>query len=222
MNLDICWVGALGWWLAPLLFMLELRVRFPVSAVWKKQTCFFPIHLWNSVLWGASVTERWSARPQTSWVWISNPVSWGQCYLTHLFILRRFSWPNLACMCTQVHLDLIKGDKSVLMKRLKSETVPKPNVLLVDHMYGECQEQWQTLRTVARHASQVVKSTKVQLYLYHLCSIGIWRIKCQRSWASEKSWWGCCNISADTSRLLPHDSMSHSQQAPAKSTSLQF
>ena len=33
-------------------------VRFPVSAVWKKQKCFFPIHVWKSVLWGASVTER--------------------------------------------------------------------------------------------------------------------------------------------------------------------
>ena len=100
----------------------------------------------------------------------SNPVSGGQCYLTHLFILRRFSWPNLDCMCTKVHLDLLKGDKSVLMKRLESdsETVPKPNVLLVDHMYGECQEQWQTLRTVARYASQVVKSTKVQLSLSSL------------------------------------------------------
>ena len=56
------------------------------------------------------------------------------------------------------------------MKRLgsDSETVPKPNVLLVDHMYGEHQEQSQTLRTVARHASQVVKSTKVQLSLSSL------------------------------------------------------
>ena len=27
-------------------------------AVWKKQKCFFPIHVWKSVLWGASVTER--------------------------------------------------------------------------------------------------------------------------------------------------------------------
>ena len=55
---------------------------------------------------------------------------------------------------------LLKGAKSVLMNYLRSdsETVPKPNVLLVDHMYGERQEQWQTLRTVARHASQVVKS----------------------------------------------------------------
>ena len=65
---------------------------------------------------------------------------------------------------------LLKGDKYVLMKRLgnDSETAPKPNVLLVDHMYGERQEQWQTLRTVARHASKVVKSTKVQLSLSSL------------------------------------------------------
>ena len=51
------------------------------------------------------------------------------------------------------------------MKRLGSDsvTVTKPNVLIVDHMYGKRQEQWQTLRAVARHASQVVKSTKVQL-----------------------------------------------------------
>ena len=50
--------GALGWWLPPLPFMLhEFGVRFPVSAVWKKQKCSFPIHSLNSVLWGASVTE---------------------------------------------------------------------------------------------------------------------------------------------------------------------
>ena len=45
------------------------------------------------------MTERWRARPQTSRVLISNPVSRGQCHLT---ILRRFSWPNLVCMCTKV------------------------------------------------------------------------------------------------------------------------
>ena len=33
---------------------------------------------------------------------VSSPVSEGQCHLTHLTILRRFSWPNLACMCTKV------------------------------------------------------------------------------------------------------------------------
>ena len=50
--------GALGWWLAPLPFTPEFGVRFPVSAVWKKHKCFFPIHVWKSLLWGASVTER--------------------------------------------------------------------------------------------------------------------------------------------------------------------
>ena len=33
---------------------------------------------------------------------ISNPVSGGQCHLIHLTILRRFSWPSLAYMCTKV------------------------------------------------------------------------------------------------------------------------
>ena len=33
---------------------------------------------------------------------ISNPVSGGQCHLKHLTILRRFSWPSLAYMCTKV------------------------------------------------------------------------------------------------------------------------
>ena len=51
---------------------------------------------------------------------------------------------------------LLKTDTSVLMKRLRSdsENVPKPNVLLVDHIVCERQEQWHTLWTVARHASQ--------------------------------------------------------------------
>ena len=33
---------------------------------------------------------------------VSNPVSGGQCHLIHLTILRRFSWPSLAYMCTKV------------------------------------------------------------------------------------------------------------------------
>ena len=33
---------------------------------------------------------------------LSNPVSGGQCHLNHLTILRRFSWPSLAYMCTKV------------------------------------------------------------------------------------------------------------------------
>ena len=31
-----------------------------------------------------------------------NPLSGGQCHLNHLTILRRFSWPSLAYMCTKV------------------------------------------------------------------------------------------------------------------------
>ena len=38
----------------------------------------------------------------TARVRISNPVSGGQCHLNHLTILRRFSWPSLAYMCTKV------------------------------------------------------------------------------------------------------------------------
>ena len=39
---------------------------------------------------------------QTAMARKSNPVSRGQCHLTFLTILRRFSWPNLAYMCTKV------------------------------------------------------------------------------------------------------------------------
>ena len=42
------------------------------------------------------------ARPQTARARISNSVSGGQCHLIHLSIIRRFSWPSLAHMCTQV------------------------------------------------------------------------------------------------------------------------
>ena len=56
----------------------------------------------DSILWGAYVTKRWRARPQTAKARISNPVSGGQCHPIHLTILRRFSWPSLAYMCTKV------------------------------------------------------------------------------------------------------------------------
>ena len=52
--------------------------------------------------WRASVTERQRARPQTARAQILNPVSEGQCYLINLTILKRFSWPSLAYMCTNM------------------------------------------------------------------------------------------------------------------------
>ena len=49
-----------------------------------------------------SIVGSLRARPQTARARISNPVSGGQCHLNHLTILRRFSWPSLAYMCTKV------------------------------------------------------------------------------------------------------------------------
>ena len=46
--------------------------------------------------------SQYCARPQTARTRISNPVSGRQCHLNHPTILRRFSWPSLAYMCTKV------------------------------------------------------------------------------------------------------------------------
>ena len=56
----------------------------------------------DSILCGASVVERYRARPQTARAQISNSVSGGLCHLIHLTILRRFSWSGIAYMCTKV------------------------------------------------------------------------------------------------------------------------
>ena len=64
----------------------------------RNKKCFSPIHVWKS----APVTERWRARPQNARAQISHPVNGGQCHLNHLTILRRFSWPSLAYLCTKV------------------------------------------------------------------------------------------------------------------------
>ena len=47
------------------------------------------------------------ARPQTASAQILNTVSEGQCHRIHLTMLRRFSSPSLAYMCTKVALNLI-------------------------------------------------------------------------------------------------------------------
>ena len=56
----------------------------------------------------AACLKSWRSRvrtpllPQTVRARISNPVSGGQYHLIHLTILRRYSWPRLAYMCTKV------------------------------------------------------------------------------------------------------------------------
>ena len=91
-------------------FTPEIGVRFPVPAVWKKQKSFFSIHSWNIHPWprGRVLGLRPPAR-----VWISNYVSGGQCHLTHLAIIRRFSWPNLA----YVHKCGLKTDSFIFLSR---------------------------------------------------------------------------------------------------------
>ena len=74
----------------------ELRSQHTQLQPSKKQNVSSPLTREDSILWGASVTERSRARHQTTRARISNPVSGGQCHLLHLTILRRFSWPSLA------------------------------------------------------------------------------------------------------------------------------
>ena len=60
----------------------------------------------NSILWGASATDRERSLPQTTRARISNYVSGGQCHIIHIIILRRFTWPSLAYMCTKMTLKI--------------------------------------------------------------------------------------------------------------------
>ena len=71
------------------------RVRaplWPISSTFTRK---------DSILWRASVTERWRARPQTASARISHSVSGEQCHLIHFTILKRCSWPSLAYICAQ-------------------------------------------------------------------------------------------------------------------------
>ena len=58
----------------------------PGLQVSKKPIFSSPLTRKDSILWGASVTERWGARSQTARARISNPVSGGQCHLTILMM----------------------------------------------------------------------------------------------------------------------------------------
>ena len=85
--------GALVQWVKLPAWKVGHREYEPHSVlpVLKKQNVSSPLTRKDSILWGASVSERWRARPQTARARISNPVSGGQCHLIHLTILRRFS-----------------------------------------------------------------------------------------------------------------------------------
>ena len=57
--------------------------HFLTLFIYRSSCSWCPIHVWKLVLWGASVTERYRARPQTARARISNPVSGGQFHLNH-------------------------------------------------------------------------------------------------------------------------------------------
>ena len=86
----------------------------------RKQNVSTPLTREHLILCGASVTERWRARPQTARARNSNPVSGRQYHLIHFTILRRFSWPSLAYMCTKV------AKKPIHFISFLTSTVPTP------------------------------------------------------------------------------------------------
>ena len=78
------------------------RVRGSVPGLGGLKKKMFLPHPRVKVSIVGSLRDKERARPQTARARISNPVSGGQCHLNHLTILRRFSWPSLAYMCTKV------------------------------------------------------------------------------------------------------------------------
>ena len=79
--------GAVVQWLKLLVWKVLL---WPPSL--KETKWFFSAHPKDSILWRASLTERWRARPQTARAQISTPVSGGQCHLIHFTILNLMSY----------------------------------------------------------------------------------------------------------------------------------
>ena len=83
---------------------IHARVRGSVPGLGglKETKMFLPHPRVKLSIVGSLRDREVRARPQTANARISSPVSGGQCRLIHLTILRRFSWPSLAYMCTKV------------------------------------------------------------------------------------------------------------------------
>ena len=83
-------------------FHARVRGSVPGLGGFKETKMFLPHPRVKVSIVGSLLDREVAARPQTARARISNPVSGGQCHLNHLTILRRFSWPSLAYMCTKV------------------------------------------------------------------------------------------------------------------------
>ena len=78
----------------------EPRCGIQVS---KKQTVSSLFTRKDSILWGASVTEKLVASSVSDRQGSNfEPVSREKCHLIHLTIIRRFPWPSLAYMSAKV------------------------------------------------------------------------------------------------------------------------
>ena len=83
-------------------FHAKVRGSVPGLGGLKETKMFLPHPRVKVNIVGSLRDREVARRPQTARARISNPVSGGQCHLIHLTILRRFSWPSLAYMCTKV------------------------------------------------------------------------------------------------------------------------
>ena len=74
---------------------LESRRSWFRAPLWrlsfKEKNVSSPLTPKDSILWGASVTGRWCARPQTPSSRVSNPVSGGQSHHPQDILLAQFS-----------------------------------------------------------------------------------------------------------------------------------
>ena len=189
MNLDICWAGGGGGArvvVSTAAFHARVWGSFPSLGGLKGTKMFLPHPLVKFSIVG-SLCDRDVACSASDPQGLNFEFCVWRAVLSHHpqeVLLGKFS--------LYVHKSafgyLLKGDKSVLMNYLRSdsETVPKPNVLLVDHMYGEREG---TVADIADSCKACLTSGEKYLgATIFIISIGLWRIKCQRSWASEKSW----------------------------------
>ena len=83
-------------------FHARVRGSFPSLGGLNETQMFLHHSLIKLSIAGSLRDREVACSAQTARARISNPVSGGQCHLTHLTILRGFSWPNLAYMCTKV------------------------------------------------------------------------------------------------------------------------